>query len=77
VDKIDQAYTRALDKTVPETWTTLRPEQLDKFKPAFAVEVLQLAVDECNKVVKSAPTDIEAIAAAYCAARIQALMDTI
>lgn len=74
MSKIDEAYARALDKAVPETWTTLCPEQLDKLKQAFAREVLQLAVDECNKVVTMAPTDNEAIAAAYCAARIQILM---
>ena len=74
MSKIDEAYARAMNKAVPETWTTLRPEQLQKFKQAFTVELLQLAVDECNKVVKAAPTDNEAIAAAYCAARIQVLM---
>lgn len=74
MSKIDDAYARALDKAVPETWTTLCPKQLQKLKTAFAVELLQLAVDECNKVVKSAPTDNEAIAAAFCAARVQGLM---
>jgi hypothetical protein len=76
MSKIDEAFARALDTAVPETWTTLGPEQLDQLKQAFTKELLQLAVDECNKVVKAVPTDKEAIAAAFCATRIQTLMES-
>ena len=44
--KIDALFNRALDKAVPETWTTLELDQLIKLKTAFA----RLIIDECAKV---------------------------
>ena len=38
---IRQLQTIALDKAVPETWTTLTPEQLNKFTEQFAKEIIQ------------------------------------
>lgn len=45
-DKINELFGQALDKAVPETWTTLDPMQLTKLKTVFA----QLIIAECVRV---------------------------
>lgn len=42
-ERIDELFAKALDQAVPETWTTLNPEQLSKLKTKFA----RLIVEEC------------------------------
>jgi hypothetical protein len=42
-ERIDQLWGQALDRAVPETWTTLNPAQLSKLKEKFA----ELLVKEC------------------------------
>ncbi|CAB4129877.1 hypothetical protein UFOVP116_158 [uncultured Caudovirales phage] len=40
----------ALDRALPETWTTLNSEQLNKFTSAFAMELIQNIcdmIDDC------------------------------
>ena len=44
----------ALDKVVPETWTTLTPEQLDK----FTEELSKLIVQECMNTCKEVETEL-------------------
>jgi hypothetical protein len=41
--QIERLFAQALDLAVPETWTTLTPEQLARFKDKFA----ELIVQEC------------------------------
>ena len=41
--QIERLFAQALDLAVPETWTTLTPEQLARFKDKFA----ELIVREC------------------------------
>ena len=45
-DRINELFGQALDRAVPETWTTLDPQQLTKLKTEFA----QLIIDECARV---------------------------
>lgn len=33
--KMEDLFTEALDESVPETWSSLSPEQLSKFKTSF------------------------------------------
>jgi hypothetical protein len=42
-ERIDKLFGQALDKAVPETWTTLDADQLSRLKEKFA----QLIVAEC------------------------------
>ena len=44
-ERINELFGQALDKAVPETWTTLNPAQLSKLKEKFA----ELIVRECMK----------------------------
>ena len=45
-DIIDKLFGQALDRTVPETWTTLDADQLSRLKEKFA----ELIVKECAAV---------------------------
>ena len=45
-ERINELFARALDQAVPETWTTLNPEQLSKLKTKFA----ELIVRECAEI---------------------------
>lgn len=45
-DRINELFGQALDKAVPETWTTLDPLQLTKLKTEFA----QLIINECVRI---------------------------
>ena len=48
-ERIRELAEKALDRAVPETWTVLSREQLDKFSHEFA----ELIVRECtNKILK-------------------------
>ncbi len=42
-NQIKQLYGQALDRAVPETWTTLSPQQLEKFAQALAEVVIKEA----------------------------------
>ena len=42
-ERIKELASKALDQAVPETWTTLTPEQLEKVQAKFA----ELIVGEC------------------------------
>ena len=44
--QIERLFAQALDLAVPETWTTLKPEQLARFKDKFA----ELIVRECAHI---------------------------
>ena len=46
-ERIDKLFGQALDKAVPETWTTLDADQLSRLKEKFA----QLIVGECIEVL--------------------------
>ena len=45
-ERIDILFGQALDSAVPETWTTLDADQLDRLKAKFA----ELIVRECAAV---------------------------
>jgi hypothetical protein len=45
-ERIDILFGQALDKAVPETWTTLNSNQLDRLKDKFA----ELIVRECAAI---------------------------
>ena len=47
-ERIKQLLGRAYDEAVPETWTTLSSEQLDRIYDKFA----ELIVRECIDIVK-------------------------
>jgi hypothetical protein len=47
VTRIDKLFGQALDKAVPETWTTLSYDQIQKVKNAFA----DLILLECRLAV--------------------------
>jgi len=44
--RIDKLFGQALDKAVPETWTTLDADQLSRLKDKFA----ELIVQECSRI---------------------------
>jgi len=46
-ERIQELAAEALDKAVPETWTTLDHEQLRRFQEVFA----ELIVKECIDIV--------------------------
>ena len=46
--RIDELFGQALDKAVPETWTTLSVEQLEKFKEVFA----EMLLKDCVQNIK-------------------------
>ena len=48
--RIRELAGQALDKAVPETWTTLTPYELDKFMRVFA----ELLVQDCANYVREA-----------------------
>ena len=48
-ERIRELAGKALDRAVPETWTTLTPEQLEKVQEKFA----ELIVQECVGVVEN------------------------
>ena len=48
-ERIDELFGKALDETVPETWTTLDPEQLSKLKAKFAELIVQEAIGVLQK----------------------------
>ncbi len=43
-EKVNALFTQALDKTVPETYTSLSSEQLEKFADEFATLIIQQAI---------------------------------
>ena len=45
--KTEQLIGRALDKAVPETWTTLSPNQLDKFSKKLTELIVLHCVNIC------------------------------
>ena len=45
-ERIDILFGQALDEAVPETWTTLNANQLDRLKDKFA----ELIVRECSRI---------------------------
>lgn len=47
-DHIRHLAGQALDQTVPETWTTLNAEQLERFQQAFAQQI----VESCARLVQ-------------------------
>ena len=49
-ERIRELAGKALDRAVPETWTTLTPEQLEKVQEKFA----ELIVQECVAIVDDA-----------------------
>lgn len=51
--RIEELLGQALDLAVPETWTTLTPEQLAKVSEKFA----ELIVRECAKVCRTQPNE--------------------
>lgn len=40
-NKIDELFNQALDRAVPETWTTLNEDQLSRVKDEFARLIIQ------------------------------------
>lgn len=46
-NKIDELFGKALDRAVPETWTTLNEDQLNRVKDEFA----QLIIQDCISTV--------------------------
>ena len=54
-DTLKKLANRALDEAVPETWTTLTPEQLDKVLDKFG----ELLVQACANQARN--TDLELI----------------
>ena len=46
-NRINELFGEALDVAVPETWTTLDPDQLSRLKHEFA----ELIVEECLNLV--------------------------
>ena len=46
-ERMKQLAGEALDKAVPQTWTTLNPYELDKFIKVFA----ELIIKECGQVL--------------------------
>ena len=48
--RIRELAGQALDKAVPETWTTISPDQLDKIMQKFA----ELIVQDCANYVREA-----------------------
>ena len=48
--QINKLFAQALDQAVPETWTTLTPQQVTKLMEKFA----QLLVRECADIADSA-----------------------
>ena len=54
-EQIKQLASKALDQSVPETWTTLTPEQLDKVLDKFG----ELLVQACANQARN--TDLELI----------------
>jgi hypothetical protein len=49
-ERIRELAGRALDQAVPETWSALTGEQLDRFQEKFA----ELIVRECTQIVADA-----------------------
>ena len=45
-ERIDKLFGQALDRAVPETWTTLDADQLSRLKEKFA----ELIVRECAEI---------------------------
>ena len=45
-ERIDKLFGQALDRAVPETWTTLDADQLSRLKEKFA----ELIVSECSRI---------------------------
>lgn len=54
-EKINKLFGQALDKAVPETWTTLSHDQLMRVRDVFA----ELIVRECMNIVENHPIDPE------------------
>jgi hypothetical protein len=55
-ERIDILFGQALDEAVPETWTTLNANQLDRLKEKFAELIVQECVgiaDQSNVTGKS------------------------
>ena len=50
-ERIKQLAGKALDQAVPETWTTLTPEQLEKVQEKFA----ELVIAECARIARATP----------------------
>ena len=44
--RINELFGQALDATVPETWSTLNPAQLSKFKEKFAELIVRECIDK-------------------------------
>jgi late competence protein required for DNA uptake (superfamily II DNA/RNA helicase) len=53
--KTKELFAQALDTTVPETWTTLTPQQLAKFVDKFA----ELLIDEVYSFLLNPSLDDE------------------
>ena len=45
-ERIDKLFGQALDRAVPETWTTLDADQLSRLTEKFA----ELIVSECSRI---------------------------
>jgi hypothetical protein len=44
--RINELFVQALDAAVPETWSTLNPTQLSKFKEKFAELIVRECIDK-------------------------------
>ena len=48
-ERIDILFGQALDEAVPETWTTLNANQLDRLKEKFAELIVRECAAEADK----------------------------
>lgn len=46
--RLDQLWAQALDRAVPETYTTLNPEQIGRVRSMFA----ELVVRDCVEIIE-------------------------
>lgn len=48
-ERINTLFGQALDRAVPETWTTLNPAQLSKLKEEFARLLIEEVLDQVKE----------------------------
>lgn len=56
--KIKELYGAALDSAVPETWTNLGPEQLEKFSQLYAESIVSECIAIC---ISNALDDLDTV----------------
>jgi len=59
--QIERLFAQALDLAVPETWTTLTPEQLARFKDKFAKLIVQECADIAYRAYWDNPETVKGI----------------